>query len=87
MAIIVGGMSQRNVFYKFFVVLKFRYRSITERSVDYKCRCPRHDLSANVHMPTTVSSRFEERKISEPGWDVLNFRLRSYLTCSGQIGP
>ena len=33
-----------------------------------------------------VSSRFEERKISEPGWDVLDFRLRSYRTRSSQSG-
>ena len=31
-----------------------------------------------------VRSRFEERKISEPGWDVLNFRLRSYHVLSYQ---
>ena len=36
---------------------------------------------------TTVSSCFEERKISEPGWYVLNFRLRSYRSRSCQIGP
>ena len=29
--------------------------------------------------PCTVRSRFEECKISEPGWDVLHFRLRSFL--------
>ena len=34
----------------------------------------------------TVSSCFEERKISEPGWDVLSVRLRSYRACSCQIG-
>ena len=34
----------------------------------------------------TVSSRFEERKISEPGWDVLNVSLGSHRTRSCQIG-
>ena len=36
-------------------------------------------------MISTVSSRFEERKTSEPGQDVLNIRLRFYRACSCQI--
>ena len=55
------------------------------------CVCQRWDHCVTITMvcewSSRASSRSEERKILEPGWDVLNFRLRSYRTSPCQIGP
>ena len=45
------------------------------------------NFSEKIPSECTVSLRFEERKISKSGWDVLIFGLCSYRTRSCQIGP